>query len=132
MTRPLGTGAKAWERWPLPESNIATQGHAIKGLERFDIAGIPPNVPLKPKVPLLFTQQHLPEQSPPPSIFPGVANVVPYVVLGLGAMKFLTPPLLVFCRAGTRCSIRRSGGWNAEGLTPPYPGRSEAVSEHSA
>jgi hypothetical protein len=37
----------------LLESNIATQGHVIKGLERFNISSIPPNVPLKPKVPLL-------------------------------------------------------------------------------
>lgn len=39
----------------LLESNIATQGHVITGLEHFYISTIPPNVPLKRKVPLFLT-----------------------------------------------------------------------------
>tara|TARA_Y100001938_G_C8087474_1_gene432926 strand:- start:1939 stop:2223 length:285 start_codon:yes stop_codon:yes gene_type:complete len=41
------------EKEALLESNIATQGHVITGIERFDIPAIPPNVPLKRKVPLV-------------------------------------------------------------------------------
>lgn len=36
----------------LLESNIATQDHVITGLDRFYISAIPPNAPLKRKVPL--------------------------------------------------------------------------------
>jgi|TARA_A100001518_G_C1215054_1_gene57802 hypothetical protein len=38
----------------LLESNIATQGHVITGLDRFDIDHIPPNVPLNLKSPPVF------------------------------------------------------------------------------
>lgn len=40
----------------LLESNIATQGHVITSLERFDIVAVSPNVFLKPNSPLQFAQ----------------------------------------------------------------------------